>query len=64
MCKDETSASGSPKLDIAGSQGSILRGKKLRKYILAFTTQTVIPIFLQRRVVAWQSFCIYFVPQS
>lgn len=28
MCKDETSASGSLKLDIAGSQGSILRGEK------------------------------------
>lgn len=61
MCKDETSASGSPKLDIAGSQGSILRGKKkLRKYIFAFTTRTVIPIFLQRRVATWQSLLYLF----
>lgn len=34
MCKDETSASGSPKLDIAGSQGSILRGKKIEEIYL------------------------------
>lgn len=40
MCKDETSASGSPKLDIAGSQGSIRRGKIEEIYLSLYYTNS------------------------
>lgn len=59
MCKDETSASGSLKLDIAGSQDSILRGKKNKEICLSiYYTNSNSPVFLHKKVAAWlSSFC-------
>lgn len=53
MCKDETSASGSPKLDIAGSQESILRGKTIEEICVSiYYMNSNSPVFLQERVAA------------
>lgn len=54
MCKDETLTSGSLKLDVSGSQKSILRGKKIEEICLCIHYRnSCFSVFLQKRIAAW-----------
>lgn len=56
MCKDEALTSGILKLDVSGSQKTILRGKKIEEICLCVHYRNnYSSVFLQKRVAAWLS---------